>query len=199
MGFDARNFVLCLQYWTAGNSENLENMLLNLAFNYVPALKGVEFNIPEPAEYPDTGIWHPLAPNFYESISDYLEWYDNRKDIQLTKKSNVIGIILQRSHIITGDAGHYEGVVSEFEAAGCHVIPVFAGGLDFSSPVNKFFYDPYGTGLSFVDVVVSLTGFALVGGPARQDSAKGIQALKELDVPYLVSLPLVFQTTEEWF
>ena len=49
---------------------------------------------------------------------------------------------------------------------------MFAGGLDFSLPVRKFFYDPLGSGKAFVDVVVSLTGFALVGGPARQDAPK---------------------------
>lgn len=37
-----------------------------------------------------------------------------------------------------------------------------------------------------------------MGGPARQDAPKAIDALKKLNVPYLVSLPLVFQTTEEW-
>lgn len=160
------------------------------------------------------------------------------------------------------------------------MVPVFAGGLDFSSPVKKFFYDPLGSGKAFVDTVVSLTGallflllsccynsaavgvascchartrllgshlsslfskptaqpaglhlilplsapdtlrpvfpiccckpsiplkptqhktgFALVGGPARQDAPKAVEALTNLNVPYLVSLPLVFQTTEEW-
>lgn len=73
-----------------------------------------------------------------------------------------------------------------------------SGGLDFSAPVKKFFFDPLGSGRPFVDTVVSLTGFALVGGPARQDAPKAIEALKSLNVPYLVSLPLVFQTTEEW-
>ena len=38
------------------------------------------------------------------------------------------------------------------------VIPVFAGGLDFSSPVKKFFFDPLGSGKNFVNSVVSLTG-----------------------------------------
>ena len=52
------------------------------------------------------------------------------------------------------------------------VVPVFAGGLDFSLPVRKFFYDPLGSGKAFVNAVVSLTGFALVGGPARQDAPK---------------------------
>lgn len=37
-----------------------------------------------------------------------------------------------------------------------------------------------------------------MGGPARQDAPKAVDALKKLNVPYLVSLPLVFQTTEEW-
>lgn len=37
-----------------------------------------------------------------------------------------------------------------------------------------------------------------MGGPARQDAPKAVEALKKLNVPYLVSLPLVFQTTEEW-
>jgi magnesium chelatase subunit H len=49
-----------------------------------------------------------------------------------------------------------------------------------------------------VDSVVSLTGFALVGGPARQDHPKAIETLKRLNRPYMVALPLVFQTTEEW-
>ncbi|HEY9837594.1 MAG TPA: magnesium chelatase subunit H, partial [Vampirovibrionales bacterium] len=43
-----------------------------------------------------------------------------------------------------------------------------------------------------------LTGFALVGGPARQDHPKAIESLKRLNRPYMVALPLVFQTTEEW-
>ena len=86
----------------------------------------------------------------------------------------------------------------DFEARGTKVVPVFAGGLDFSGPVNKYFYDPLNKEASFVDTVVSLTGFALVGGPARQDAPKAVTALSKLGVPYLCSLPLVFQTTNEW-
>jgi cobalamin biosynthesis Mg chelatase CobN len=60
---DARNFVQSLQYWLGGNAENLENLLLNTAGAYVPALKGVDFEICEPQLFPDVGIWHPLAPS----------------------------------------------------------------------------------------------------------------------------------------
>ena len=38
----------------------------------------------------------------------------------------------------------------------------------------------------------------LITSPCRQDAPKAIEALTALNVPYLCSLPLVFQTTEEW-
>ncbi|HEY9738564.1 MAG TPA: magnesium chelatase subunit H, partial [Trichocoleus sp.] len=72
------------------------------------------------------------------------------------------------------------------------------GGLDFSKPVEAYFFDPLDTTKAIVDAAVSLTGFALVGGPARQDHPKAIETLKKLNRPYMVALPLVFQTTEEW-
>ena len=195
---DARNFVTSLQYWLGGNAENLENLLLNVGQEYVPALKGAGLSIAEPVVFPDVGIWHPLAPRMFEDLKEYLNWYDTRSDLQFAPDAPVVGLVLQRSHLVTGDEGHYSGVVSELEARGAKVVPVFAGGLDFSSPVKRFFYDPLGTGRAFVGCVVSLTGFALVGGPARQDAPKAVEALKKLNVPYLCSLPLVFQTTEEW-
>lgn len=60
--------------------------------------------------------------------------YDTRKDLKFAKDAPVIGLVLQRSHLVTGDEGHYSGVVMELEAKGAKVIPVFAGGLDFSAP-----------------------------------------------------------------
>eukprot|EP00199_Chlamydomonas_sp_CCMP681_P000031 CAMPEP_0119108716 /NCGR_PEP_ID=MMETSP1180-20130426/15618_1 /TAXON_ID=3052 ORGANISM="Chlamydomonas cf sp, Strain CCMP681" /NCGR_SAMPLE_ID=MMETSP1180 /ASSEMBLY_ACC=CAM_ASM_000741 /LENGTH=1404 /DNA_ID=CAMNT_0007094367 /DNA_START=16 /DNA_END=4230 /DNA_ORIENTATION=+ len=195
---DARIFVQSLQYWLGGSQENVQNLLLSVAEAYVPALKGSNFATEEPTLPPDVGIWHPLAPCMYEDIKEYLNWYDTRRDMKFAPDAPVIGLVMQRSHLVTGDEGHYSGVVAGMEARGAKVIPVFAGALDFSSPVKKYFYDPMGSGKTSVDCVVSLTGFALVGGPARQDAPKAITALKELDVPYMVSLPLVFQTTEEW-
>ena len=88
--------------------------------------------------------------------------------------------------------------IQELEFRGARVIPIFCGGLDFSKPVNAFFYDPLNPEQPLVDGIVSLTGFALVGGPARQDHPKAIESLKKLNRPYMVALPLVFQTTQEW-
>ncbi len=71
---DARNFVNSLQYWLGGNTDNLENLLLNISSSYVPALSGVDFSVEEPSLPPDVGLWHPLAPTMYEDLKEYLNW-----------------------------------------------------------------------------------------------------------------------------
>ncbi|CAI9262733.1 unnamed protein product [Lactuca saligna] len=86
---------------------------------------------------------------------------------------------------------------SSLNFSGLRVIPLFAGGLEFSGPIEKYLIDPI-TKKLFVNSVVSLNGFALVGGPSKQDHPRAIEVLMKLDVPYTVALPLVFQTTEEW-
>lgn len=207
---DARNFMLSFQYWLGGSSENLENFLLMLADKYV--FKGSEFAIrnsegakyADPVVYPDMGIWHPLAPKMFETVKEYLNWHNSRDDISEDQKDPLaicVGLVLQRTHLVTGDDAHYVAMVQELEAMGARVIPVFAGGLDFSKPVDEYFWDTPPKGIQpqpLVDAVVSLTGFALVGGPARQDHPKAIDSLQRLNCPYMVALPLVFQTTEEW-
>ncbi|GBE94729.1 magnesium chelatase subunit H [Nostoc cycadae] len=201
---DARNFMLSFQYWLGGSPENLENFLLMLADKYV--LKGVDkknsasIEYEAPVVYPDMGIWHPLATTMYEDVREYLNWYTARRDIPQDLKDPLapcVGLVLQRTHLVTGDDAHYVAMVQELESLGARVVPVFAGGLDFSKPVDAYFYEPT-TNTPLVDAVISLTGFALVGGPARQDHPKAIDSLKRLNRPYMVALPLVFQTTEEW-
>ncbi len=201
---DARNFMLSFQYWLGGSQENLENFLLMLTDKYVAKGVGQQSFAPlqyrDPVTYPDMGIWHPLAPAMYEDVKEYLNWYNSRSDISADLKDPLapcVGLVLQRTHLVTGDDAHYVAMVQELECMGAKVIPVFAGGLDFSKPVDAYFYDPISKN-AIVDTVVSLTGFALVGGPARQDHPKAIDALKRLNRPYMVALPLVFQTTEEW-
>ena len=199
---DARSFMLSFQYWLGGTPDNLRNFLLMLGNKYVfPEIETTDqtINIAEPEVFPDLGIWHPLAPNMFEDIKEYFNWYSSRSDLTSRNlKGPVIGLVLQRSHIVTGDEAHYVAVIQELEYRGAKVIPIFCGGLDFSKPVNEFFYDPINKQNPHVDGVVSLTGFALVGGPARQDHPKAIESLKRLNRPYMVALPLVFQTTQEW-
>ncbi len=205
---DARNFMLSFQYWLGGSTENLENFLLMLAQNYLPSVKAraketgsANLIIKDPVTYLEKGLWHPLAPKMFETTADYLNWFNAREDISDDMKDPLapcVGLLMARTHLVTGDDAHYVAMVQELESLGARVISVFNGGLDFSNAVEEYFYDPKQKDRAIVDSVVSLTGFALVGGPAKQDHPKAIKALEKLNRPYMVALPLVFQTTEEW-
>ncbi len=167
---DARNFMLSFQYWLGGNADNLENFLLMLADKYVYKDKNIAEGVTysEPIVYPDMGVWHPLAPEMFEDVKEYLNWYNSRSDISDDLKDPLapcVGLVLQRTHLVTKDDAHYVAMVQELEAMGARVLPVFAGGLDFSKPVDEYFWEvTNGTEKQpLVDVVVSLTGFCFSG------------------------------------
>jgi magnesium chelatase subunit H len=154
----------------------------------------------EPVLLPDKAIWHPVAPDIvFENSEKYFKWYNDEfcPDAGIDPKTApTIGIILQKSHINTKDDTHYVSLISELESRGARVVPIYSGGLDFSGPVDEFFYDA--SGKPIVDTVINLTGFALVGGPASQDHKKASKVLKKLNRPYMCAVPLVFQSFEEW-
>ena len=66
-----------------------------------------------------------LAAGMYEDLKEYLNWYDTRRDTRFAAAAPVIGLVLQRSHLVTGDEGHYAGVVSELEAQGAKASLMF--------------------------------------------------------------------------
>ena len=180
-------------------------MLVMLGQDYVPEvmenMKGKEkVKAVDPVLLPDKAIWHPVAPSIvFENNSEYFNWYNNEFCPEAgidAKTAPTIGLILQKSHINTKDDTHYVSLISELESRGARVVPIYSGGLDFSGPIEDYFYDA--SGKTIVDTVVNLTGFALVGGPASQDHKKAAQVLKKLNCPYICAVPLVFQSFEEW-
>jgi magnesium chelatase subunit H len=140
-----------------------------------------------------------MATQMFEDIKEYLNWYESRKDLPKI-------CAIPWPPVSAGAAAHpprdWRRGPLRRHGAGVGVSggagdPVFSGGWTLPSP-STYFFDPLDTHRPIVDSVVSLTGFALVGGPARQDHPKAIETLKRLNRPYMVALPLVFQTTEEW-
>ena len=190
---DLRVYLLTLQYWLAGSEENIVGLVSNLVNKYSSnekLLQNGTINVREPVEYPSLGIYHPrLKGKIGEKIS-LLPKVVSDKNCKGT-----VGLIVLRSYLLSGNSAHYDGVISAIEAQGLRVIPVFAMGLDSRPAIEKFFFK---NEKPIVDMVVSLTGFSLVGGPAYNDAKAAEEILSKLDVPYLAAHPVEFQTISDW-
>ncbi|WMS42701.1 magnesium chelatase subunit H [Acuticoccus sp. MNP-M23] len=111
-------------------------------------------------------------------------------------KGGTVGLLLMRAYVLSGDHGHYDGMIAELEAQGLTVVPAFAAGLDNRPAIDAYFRDA--DGKPTVDAIVSLTGFSLVGGPAYNDTEAAAEVLGEMGVPYMVCQPLEFQSVQDW-
>ncbi len=185
---DVRSYFLALQYWLAGSDENLANMVRMLVQKYAhPSRRpGHAIHAAAPLTYPDVGLYHPDLPN---RITERLG------DLPDAGVAGTVGLIVLRSYLISGNAAHYDGAIRAMEARGLRVIPAFSSGLDARPAIERFFLSD---GMPTVQAVVSLTGFSLVGGPAYNDSRAAEALLARLDVPYLTTHPLEFQTVQQW-
>jgi magnesium chelatase subunit H len=138
--------------------------------------------------YPEIGLYHPRAA---EKLFESLDQLPGRAD----NTAGTVGLLLLRSYVLAGNAGHYDGVITALEARGLRVIPGFASGLDAREAIDRFFMKG---GVATIDAMVSLTGFSLVGGPAYNDARAAETALAALDVPYIAAHPVEFQTLTNW-
>ena len=192
---DVRSYFLTMQYWLGGSEENMANMVRFLVDRYADgdrkALRGAA-KAAAPVEYPEVGVYHPrMAKRLSSDAADLPQPTAQ----QVTEQKGTVGLLLLRSYLLAGNAGHYDGVISAMEAQGLRVLPVFAAGLDARPAIDSFFMKD---GRVAVDAVVSLTGFSLVGGPAYNDAKAAEEVLAHLDVPYIAAHPVEFQTLDQW-
>ncbi|MEM9330368.1 MAG: magnesium chelatase subunit H [Pseudomonadota bacterium] len=186
---DMRIYFLALQYRLAASSENIANLTRLLVSRYShendPAVKKA-IPVNDPVEYPDTGIYHPDIKGGVTT---------NIQDLPKSSKSlGTVGLLLLRSYILSGDTGHYDGAIREFEKQGFDVVPVFCNGLDMRPAVDAYL----GSDNRKIDCLVSLTGFSLVGGPAYSDAAAAVETLSDLNVPYVSAHVTEFQSLDKW-
>jgi len=187
---DVRAYFLTLQYWLAGSEDNIANLLRLLVERYADGpRRGLREAVQSkaPVQYPEVGVYHPAMR---ERMSE------DAAPLPRDGQQGTVGLLLMRSYLLAGNAGHYDGVIAALEARGLNVIPAFASGLDSRPAVERFFLDAQGRPV--VDAVVSLTGFSLVGGPAYNDAKAAEEMLARLDVPYLAAMPVEFQSLGQW-
>ena len=190
---DVRIYFLCMQYWLAGSQGNLGNMLRLLIDRYASgpraSLRG-RLKIQDPIEYPEVGLYHPgLATGVCTDI-------EALKALQARPPIARVGVLVLRSYLLADNVAHYNAVIQALEARGMQVITAFASGLDARSAIERYFFDQHGK--PSIDLLLSLTGFSLVGGPAYNDSKAAQEILKRLDVPYIAAQAVEFQLLDQW-
>ena len=188
---DVRAYLLLLQYWLAGSDNNIEQMIRYLIDRFAAgpreSLRGA-LAPRDPEQYPETGVWHPSLAG--RGLAEDV------RTLPSAGSSGIVGVLVGRSYLLSGNTAHYAAVIAAFEARGLRVIPAFSSALDARPAIERYFRDR--SGRTVIDAMVNLTGFSLVGGPAYNDSAAAQAVLTQLDVPYLSLQTLEFQTIEEW-
>jgi magnesium chelatase subunit H len=187
---DVRAYFLSLQYWLAGSEDNICNMVTFLVNRYAAGPRaGLQSSakVAPPVSYPEVGVYHPRMQGRYSERVEDVPFSPGPK--------GTVGVLMLRSYLLAGNAGHYDGVIAALESRGLRVIPAFASGLDSRPAIDKFFVQ---NGVASIDALISLTGFSLVGGPAYNDSKAAEDVLAALDVPYVAAHPLEFQTLDQW-
>ncbi|MCC7055125.1 MAG: magnesium chelatase subunit H [Gemmatimonadaceae bacterium] len=189
---DVRVYLLSIQYWLAGTSENIANLILLHVEKYADGPRKVlraRVRTQAPKVYPEVGLWHPDVRGEH-GITEALSALPKQGP------AGTVGVLLGRSYLLADNVAHYAAVVRAFEQRGLRTIPAFASALDARPAIERYFVD--GAGRATVDAVVSLTGFSLVGGPAYNDAEAAQATLGALDVPYFCLQTLEFQSTPEW-
>ena len=189
---DVRVYLLSMQYWLAGTSDNIANLIRLHVEKYANGPRKVlraRVSAAPPRVFPEIGLWHP-------DIKSEHHIAESLSALPKAGPSGSIGLLLGRSYLLADNVAHYTAVVRALEARGLRTVPAFASALDARPAIERFFVDAHGR--NTVDAVVSLTGFSLVGGPAYNDATAAQDTLSTLDVPYFCLQTLEFQTTGEW-
>jgi cobaltochelatase CobN len=171
----------CLEYFQAGGSANLAQLLRYLSDHLL--LTGFGF---EPAhKLPEHGIYHPdLAPG--AGVDDWLA-------MRAADKPSV-GIVFYRAHWMSGNTRFIDAMLDALEKRGMNVLPVFTSSLRAGADeavalpsALRYFLGAEG---SHVDVLINTTSFAMGEITAGGSTPAGwsVGALETLNVPVLQAI-----------
>ncbi|OPY53675.1 MAG: cobaltochelatase subunit CobN [Methanosaeta sp. PtaU1.Bin060] len=209
------NYRKIFQYISFGGRENLRNLLLFLA-NW---LGKASFPVCDPKMPAWEGIYHP-AFDHVPSLEEYLEK-------KILPGRLTVGLWFNISMWQAEDLQVIDYIITEVEARGANVIPVFLhtrkdeqiGSSGWENAIKKYFMKD---GRPLIDVLISTLVFSLTIGPESAASSKTddcdrtavdgsaeyapdevrpvnkFSILQELDVPILKAMLNYYETREDW-
>ncbi len=155
---DVKNYLYLFCYFLQPTPANIKAMVLYALKHYVAdgRLKHLKLEIPQPESMPSVAVYHPDAPNLFESSEAYEKWYQRRG---VSRKSKVqspklegqklisldldpqktIGLLLMRPQVVSRTTKHYDFLIRAIEDEGLSVIPAIATLMDNRQACEKFF------------------------------------------------------------
>ncbi len=122
---DVRAYFMTLQYWLGGSDENMLNLVRHVVDRGADGprreLRGLA-KVAPPVDYPELGVYHPRMPGRINADASALPALAGRE------VKGTVGVLLLRSYLLSGNAGHYDGVIAALESRGLRVVPAFAAG-----------------------------------------------------------------------
>jgi magnesium chelatase subunit H len=207
---DVKHYLYLFCYFLQPTPENIRSMVLYAVKCYVPdeRLRRLKLKVPQPESLPSVAVYHPDAPQLFQSFDDYEKWYRSRAKTksrrtgkQVLNPDETIGLLLMRPQVVSKTTQHYDALIRELEAEGLSVIPAISTLMDNREASDKFFVRPDVANVSDrarVSQILSLTGFSFVGGPAMNDREAASEFLTDLNRPYRSAVSLDMQTIEAW-
>ncbi len=187
---DFKNWLMVYSYWLQPTPENIVNMFRLILREY--------FDVPvkvEPiVDVPNMGLYHPDAKEYFKDIKSFKAW--SKKRGLNFDKSQKMALLFFRKHLLQ-EKSYIDQTIRTLEKQGLHVFPAFVMGVEGHVLVRDWFMKEH------IDLLVNMMGFGLVGGPAGS-TKPGTAAdarheiLTGLDIPYIVSQPLLIQDFESW-
>ncbi len=203
---DLHSFIVLHQFWVHNSPENLKRMLCLIIDRYVPGMKG-RLPVEDPHLYPDLALWHPDAPAPFADLKSYEKW---RRQRRVKLDQGVVGLLTLRVIALCDNIAHLNALIRALEARGIEARLAYTATLDNRPALEAFFtHNERGRHLgrkeqvnndrpATVDLLVTTSGFALAGGMAQSRPEEARVALEALNVPFLQTIPLVFQRVEQW-
>ncbi|MFN2511633.1 MAG: cobaltochelatase subunit CobN [Pyrinomonadaceae bacterium] len=149
---DVKNYLFLFCYFLQPTPRNIRSMVLFALKQYVPdgRWRKLKIDIPTPEAMPSVAIYHPDAPNLFETFEAYRKWYSKRSPktkVQSPKKEltldaeSTIGLLLMRPQVVSKTTKHYDALIHAIESEGLSVIPAISTLMDNREACQNFFID----------------------------------------------------------
>jgi magnesium chelatase subunit H len=198
---DFKNWMQVNIYWNQPVAQNVTGMFKFIMREYFGKR---DLAVPAVVEVPMMGLHHPCAEGFFKDIKAYRDWQKKhyktqdarRNTTNIVHSASCVALLFFRKHLMQ-DRDYINDTILALEAEGLDVLPIFVTGVEGHVAVRDWLAKEK------IDALVSMIGFALVGGPAgstspgnHRDAAQDI--LEHINAPYIVAQPLYVQDYDSW-